>query len=275
MGTELIARGLSPGGSPDMWNLKRPKEVRDVHASYAEAGAQVLTTNSFGSNAIRLKASGAHGLIDRLNRAAARLAREASGDCMVAGDIGPTGEILAPLGKLSLDETRAAFRAQARELAAAGVDLFIVETFFNLQEARCALEAVREVCSLPVWVSLTFRRTARGFFTVYGDRPLPALTMLLEGGADKAGANCTLASADMADLATELVPDLGAHAFFQPNAGEPQVDGSRLVYRETPAHFAREMARIAALEPGAVGGCCGTTPDHIRALAGALERRMK
>lgn len=275
MGTELISRGLAHGAGPDLWNLERPRDVSEVHAAYAEAGAQVLTTNSFGANPIRLKATGAHALLDPLNRAAVRLAREASGGRMVAGNIGPSGEMLAPLGTLSSDEAHSAFRAQARELAGEGVDLFIVETFFNVQEALCALKAVKEVCSLPVWVSLTFRRTARGFFTVYGDKPLPALTLLLEEGADKVGANCTLASAAMADLALELVPALGAHAFFQPNAGEPRVDGNALVYPETPSRFADEMHRIAVLEPGALGGCCGTTPDHIRALAGAVERRLK
>ncbi|MCU0613044.1 MAG: homocysteine S-methyltransferase family protein [Candidatus Eisenbacteria bacterium] len=273
MGTALISRGLPSGEIPDLWNLERASEVSDVHASYVEAGAQLLTANSFGSNQIRLRARKAEGLCGDLNLAAVRIARRASGGLPVAGDIGPTGEMLAPLGRITEEEAFAAFRDQARHLAAAGVDLFIVETFFNAQEARCALRAVRNVCSLPVWVSLTFRRTARGFFTVYGDRPVPSLTRLLEEGAEKAGANCTLASPDMAALARDIVPDLGVQSFFQPNAGEPEAKNGTIVYPELAVTFAGELAAIASLGAGALGGCCGTTPEHIEALACAVMRR--
>ena len=273
MGTALIDRGLRPGAQPDLWNLERPMTVIEVHGDYRIAGAELVTTNSFGSNPIRLRSSRAEGLAPDINRAAVRCAREGGGHLPVAGDMGPTGEMLIPTGHLSADEARGAFRAQAEHLAQAGVDLFIIETFFNLEEALCALRAVRDVCSLPVWVSLTFRRTPRGFFTVYGNAPLPSLTRLLEEGAEKAGANCTLASADMALLAEEIVPSLGECAFLQPNAGEPQAVDGALSYPESPAQFAEAMTRIVALHPGAVGGCCGTTPDHIKAVAAVIRRR--
>jgi len=273
MGTALIDRGLPPGAQPDLWNLECPTTVSQVHADYRLAGAEMVTTNSFGSNPIRLRSSRAEALTADINRAAVRCAREGGEDLPVAGDIGPTGEMLIPTGHLSADEARGSFRTQADHLAHAGVDLFIIETFFNLQEALCALRAVREVCSLPIWVSLTFRRTPRGFFTVYGDMPLPSLTRLLEEGAEKVGANCTLDSSDMALLAEEIVPPLREHVFLQPNAGEPRLVEGVLTYPESPVQFAEAMARIVALHPGAVGGCCGTTPDHIKAVAAVIRRR--
>ncbi len=270
MGTELMARGLPPGASPDLWSLERPNDVREVHAAYVEAGAEVITTNSFGANPVRLRAVGALDLIEGVNREAVRLAREAASGRAVAGDVGPTGEMLAPLGKLSEEEARHAFRTQARLLAQEGVDLFIVETFFSAREALCALEAIRETCSIPVWVSLTFRRTPRGFFTVYGDRAVPSLTRLLEAGAAMVGANCTLPPQEMGCLAREVVPVLGAHTFFQPNAGDP-VPGETVVHPVSPDDFARSVREIVALGAGAVGGCCGTTPAHIRAAARLVE----
>lgn len=274
MGTELIARGLAPGASPDLWNLQRPSSVRAVHEAYAASGAQVLTTNSFGANPVRLASCGARDVTTELNRAAVRLAREAAPDLMVAGDIGPTGEMLAPLGRLSADEASRAFGEQAKALASAGVDLFILETFFSAQEAVHALKAVRAACSLPVWVTLTFRQTPRGFFTVYGDPLLASCLRLLEEGAERVGANCTLSPAAMVSLAELVVPELGGATVFQPNAGEPEVRDDGLFYPTTPEEFSRELARIAALGAGAVGGCCGTTPAHIEACARTIERRV-
>lgn len=269
MGTQLFASGLPSGTAPEVWNLQRPDVVTEIHRQYASAGAEVVTSNSFGGNAVRMRAAGLGALVAEVNTAAVTLARKAVA-LPVAGDVGPTGEILAPLGRLHPDEAYAAFREQASILVAAGADLLLLETFFHLQEALIALRAARSAATVPVWVTLTFRETPRGFFTVYGDSPLQALQTLLEEGAQMVGANCTIASRAMVALASEVIPVLGRATVFQPNAGQPSVKDQSIVYPESPEEFAQHMARLASLGPGALGGCCGTTPAHIAALAEAL-----
>lgn len=271
MGSMLLAAGLKPGTAPDQWNLTNPDAVRQVHRMYTEAGAEFATTNSFGSNPVRLKAMKLEDTVSELNRQAVRLAREGTGECAIAGDIGPTGEMLEPLGALSRDEARNSFATQATVLSNEGVDMFLLETFFSLEEALLAVDAVQCVSEKPIWASLTFRSTPRGFFTTFGDRPAPSLQTLLDHGATKVGANCTLSSKDMITLADELSSQFGSVLFFQPNAGEPQIIDERVVYPETPEEFAEHCLAVAELGVGAVGGCCGSTPDHIRKLADAIR----
>ena len=271
MGSMLLAAGLPPGAAPDEWNVTHPDVVRRVHQLYAKAGAHYATTNTFGCNSIRLKTMKLDGRAAELNRHAVQLARDGAGECLIAGDIGPTGEMLAPLGPLPRDIAFGSFEEQARILSGAGVDIFLVETFFCLEEALLAVEAVRQVSEKPIWASLTFRSTPRGFFTTYGDRPVPALRSLLDRGVTSVGANCTLSSQAMVALAQELAPQFGDMLFFQPNAGEPEIVEDQVVYPETPEEFAAHCAAIAALGVGAVGGCCGSTPSHIRELVAAIH----
>jgi 5-methyltetrahydrofolate--homocysteine methyltransferase len=271
MGSMLLSAGLHPGMAPDQWNLTHPDIVREVHRSYTEAGARFATTNTFGSNRVRLEAMKLDDTVTELNRQAVRLAREGAEGCLIAGDIGPTGEMLEPLGILSREKAHEAFVSQAQILSREGVDLFLLETFFCLEEAVLAVDAVRQASEKPIWACLTFRSTPRGFFTTYGDPPIPSLQALLDHGATKVGSNCTLSSKEMVTLAEELTPQFGSLLFFQPNAGDPQIVDERVVYPETAEEFAENCVALADLGACAVGGCCGSTPEHIRELAAALR----
>lgn len=272
MGTRLVARGLPAGSAPERWNLERPEEVLAVHSSYVAAGSDVIQTNTFGANPLALARHGIEGLMVEINRAAVALARQAAGiGCLVAGNIGPSGRLLAPVGDLSIAEATACFRRQAEVLAEAGVDYISVETMIDLAEARCALCAVREATDLAVSVCLSFERRKRGHFTLMGDRPQEAMRILAGEGAVAVGVNCSLGSADVLQLVPELLAGSGsAPVIVKPNAGLPELVEGRTVYREEPLEFARNL--LAAVERGAraVGGCCGTDERHIAALRDRL-----
>ncbi|MBI5837884.1 MAG: homocysteine S-methyltransferase family protein [Candidatus Eisenbacteria bacterium] len=272
LGSELIARGLPPGAPPDLWTLERPEEILAVHRAYVESGSDVVHANTFGANAARLAC---FGLLERraeVNRAAVRLARE-SGASLVVADIGPTGEYLPPVGHGDPARWRAHFLEQARILSDAGVDAFHVETMSDLREALVALEALREAApGVPAMVSLTFDRKKRGFFTLMGDAAVASLARLREAGADAVGANCTLASGDMRDLALEAAAAGLAPLVFQPNAGQPERLAHGVRYAQEPDRFAAEMAPLAGVAGvAALGGCCGTDPRFIAALRARLD----
>ncbi len=271
LGTMLMASGLSRGAAPELWNLERPQLVTAVHRAYVEAGSDAVHTNSFGGSPLRLAAFGLAERCRELNLAAVRAAR-ASGAGFVIGDVGPTGEYLPPVGHGDPIVWRAGFARQARALAEAGVDAFHLETMSDLREARLALDAVRSVApEVPVMASLTFERKKRGFFTIMGDRLADALRALAEAGAAAVGANCSLTSADMADLAREAREAVSAPLVIQPNAGQPEMTTEGLRYSQDPEEFARELAPLSGLGVAALGGCCGTDPRFIAALRARLR----
>jgi len=270
LGTMLMARGLAAGEPPDLWNAKRPDDVRAVHRAYVEAGSDAVHTNTFGATPVRLAGYGLAERCEELNEAAVRLARE-SGAAFVLGDVGPTGEYLPPVGTADEPTWRAAFERQGRALAAAGVDGFHVETMSDQREAQVALEVLLEAApGIPVLTSLTFERKKRGFFTAFGDRPEAALTELAGKGAAAVGANCSIESADMRDLAVELA-HLDVPLLLQPNAGAPEMTSDGVSYAQSPEAFAEDVAALAAAGAAAVGGCCGTDPRFIRALRSRLR----
>jgi methionine synthase I (cobalamin-dependent) len=272
LGTELMARGLGRGVPPELWNSERPEAVREVHAAYFEAGADIVSTNSFGGTPIRLAAHGLENRAFALNRAAARLAREvAPPGRYVAGSLGPTGKFLAPQGPAAEDELAAAFAEQARALVEGGVDLFIVETQYDLREALAALRGVQSASSLPVFVTMTFGSTPRGCFTIMGDAAARAAAVLEDAGAAAVGANCTLTPEPMAGCVRALRSATRLPIIAQANAGQPVVgpDGS-IAYPQTVEEYVRHVPALVAAGAGLVGGCCGTTPAHTRAMARAL-----
>ncbi len=273
MGSMLIAAGLREGMVPESWNLSRPDTVLHVHAEYIAAGAEVIQTNTFGATRIKLSYSSSGRDLDvaEVNAAAAGLvqrAREESGrsGIFAAGDIGPTGQFFPPVGALTEKETLAAFREQAEALEKAGVDLFLIETMYDIREAVAALRGVRAVSGKPVIVELTFEKKPRGYFTLVGDTPAKGIETLLGEGADVVGANCTLASGDMIELAAEFRSATKSPLLFQPNAGSPEMEHGVAVYRQRPEEFAEDIERIVRAGANAVGGCCGTTPAFIRAV---------
>ena len=268
IGTMLISAGLGGGTPAERWILDRPEEISRVHRAYAQAGAEVVTTATFGGNAVKLKKAGLQDLADEINAKGAALARDAAGtDCLVAGNMGPTGELLSPSGTLRPEDAEACFAAQAKVLADGGVDFFLLQTFFDLNEILAAIRGVQWVSDLPIFASMTFRNTPRGFATVMGNGPSESMAALVDAGASVVGANCSLGSDAMVELAGEIRQAVDIPVMAKPNAGVPRVENGRTTYSETVETFTANMAKISALGVQVIGGCCGTTPEFIRRMA--------
>ena len=267
MGTLIQQAGLARVHEvPDLLNLTHADEIRELQRRYVEAGSDCIATNTFSSN--RLKLAGTDASVDELYAAAARIAREA-GAQLVAGDIGPTGKLLAPLGPLSFGEAYDIFAEQARAAHEAGCDLIFLETFADLLEAKAALLACVENTPLPVFATMTFGEDGRSFM---GTTPAIAATTLSALGASAVGINCSLGPAETAPLVTQMAPYARCPLMVQPNAGLPRMeaDGST-VYDVSPGEFAQAMRGILAAGARVIGGCCGTTPEHIAALRRLLD----
>ncbi|HEX6149482.1 homocysteine S-methyltransferase family protein [Nocardioides sp.] len=272
MGTLLQDSGLEDGAPGELWNLENPDAVRAAHRAYADAGAQLLTTNTFGGSRPRLDM---HGLSDRVrevNRTAAHLARSVADarGLRVAGCLGPTGELLAPLGTLTREEAQALFADQLAALVEGGIDLVLVETLSDLAEADAALAAAREVApERPVAVTMSFDSNLR---TMMGVRPGDAVAHLAEAGADAVGANCGRGPGEMEIIAAEMVQARtgGVLLVAQSNAGLPQVVGDHFEYDANADEMAAHATRLAELGIDLIGGCCGSTSAHIAAMGAAL-----
>lgn len=268
-GTQLQARGLPIGAAPDPWNLEFPDRVAEVPRAYVEAGSRVVLTNTFGANRIMLARHGAEGRVEEINRAGVELSRAAAGDRVaVFASMGPTGIMLA-MGEASEDALAAAFREQAEALAAAGADALVLETMSDVEEALLALKAAKTT-GLPVVVSLVFDSGKERDRTMMGTTPEQAARMLAEAGADVIGANCGLGAAQMLPICRRLRAASDLPIWMKPNAGMPELVDGRAVYRTTPDEFAAHGAELVRAGANFVGGCCGTTPEMIRALVGAV-----
>lgn len=273
MGTLLQDSGLEDGVPGELWNLENPDAVRAAHAAYAEAGARLLTTNTFGGTRPRLDLHGLGDRVGEVNRTAAQLARSVADErgLLVAGDLGPTGELLAPLGTLTSEEAQALFAEQLTALVEGGIDLVLVETLSDLGEADAALAAAREVApGLPVAVTMSFDTNLR---TMMGVRPGDAVAHLAAAGADAAGANCGRGPAEMEIIAAEMAQARTDDILLvaQSNAGLPQVVGDHFEYDATAADMASHASRLAELGIDLVGGCCGSTPAHVAAMGASLS----
>lgn len=268
IGSRLISMGLPAGKAPEAWILEHPKRILQVHQEYVQAGADVLTTCSFGANGLRLQKAGLSEHIVRINARAVQTGREAAGkSAFVAGGMGPTGEFLQPHGELTEETARDVFAEQAGILADAGCDFFLLETHYDLKEATICLEACQAAApQMPIAVTLTFNKTPRGFFTVMGDPAEETLRSLAEQGAFLVGSNCTLETQGMSELAEFLAPRITSPLLFQPNAGSPQITAEGAVYPQSPAEFVRFAQKMLELGVRAIGGCCGTDSRHIRCL---------
>jgi len=273
LGTELIRNGLPLGVAPESWNIDRPDVLRSIHRGYFDAGADVVTANSFGGSDIKLAAHGLAGRCHELNLAAAALAVSVQPPGrFVAGSLGPTGKFLKPQGEYEPKDFEKSFSAQVQALALGGVDLIIIETMYNLEEALCGLRAARSVSNLPVFVTLTFNRSPRGFFTLMGDSVAKCAKALEDNGAAALGANCTLDSSAMADLVKEFSAWASLPIIAQPNAGQPIIsDDNRVAYSQDVDDFVAAIPRIVANGARFVGGCCGTNPAYTRRMAEILK----
>jgi 5-methyltetrahydrofolate--homocysteine methyltransferase len=271
-GTMLMARGLAPGTPPESFALDRPEALRDVAREYLAAGAEILTTNTFGASRLNLASYGLADRADEINRRAVRLAREAAwGRAYVAASVGPTARLLAPLGDTEPEDVRHAFLRQVRAQVEAGADLVCIETMTDLREATLAVEAARTVSrEIPVIATMTFDRTPRGFFTIMGVSITQAARALEAAGADVVGSNCGQGTAAMIDVARAFRTATALPLAIQPNAGLPQTRDGALAYPETPELMAAGVPDLLAAGVSILGGCCGTTPAHVRAIRQAV-----
>ncbi len=276
MGSLLISMGLESGRASESWTTEQPERVVAAHRAYVEAGSDIVHANTFGATAAKLEAAGLGGGCRRLNTAAVALARRATeSGCrqtLVAGDIGPTGKLMPPMGDADEDFFLDAFRRQTAALAEAGVDLISIETMYDVREASAAVTAARET-GLPVMASMTFEARPRGNFTIMGNRIGESLGALAGAGAAVVGMNCGVLSGEMLAMVGEAAA-LGVPVVAQPNAGKPRLTSAGVVYDDASAEsFCRDL--VAMVDAGArvVGGCCGTDPEFIRRVRRSLDQR--
>jgi len=271
MGTMLQKAGLPTGMAPERWLWENPDPVRDVHRAYVEAGADLILTCTFGGTQVRLERAGLAERVAEVNRRAVEVAREAAGsEVYVAGDIGPLGEFLAPLGRLPYGRAVEIFAEQAAALAEAGVDALYIETMSDLNEVRAAIEGARQAGSgIPIFATLSFDRHGR---TNMGVRPGQAAEALQSLGIDAFGANCG-ATLEMTEGAVAKMHEVAPQVplVVKPNAGKPHMVGREVVYDATPEDMAEYARRFVSLGAQVVGGCCGSTPAHIAAIAEAVK----
>ncbi len=271
MGTLLMKAGIPPGEAPERVNIDRPEIVENIHREYFHAGADVVITNTFGANAVKLKSKGLADQAHAINAAGARIALNACPPGKrVAGDMGPTGRFLKPLGDLTREEMEAAYAAQARALVEGGVHFLFIETMYALEEAVVALHSAKGEGPVPVVASMTFNKVKDGFFTMMGESLEEVVSSLDHAGADGLGANCTLGTQDMIVLAEKMRKLTSKPILIQPNAGKPVVKEGITRYEQTPEEFAADAKAIRAAGVDMIGGCCGTDPSFIRELARVL-----
>jgi len=264
MGTMLYAKGVFINKCYDELNLRSPEIVLDVHKQYVRACAEILETHTYGANRVKLRSFGIEDELRDINLAAAELARKAAGDSVyVAGAMGPLGIRIEPYGPTALDEAREFFREQAEALRDGGVDLFILETISNIAEVEQGILAIRDVCSLPVIAQMTIGNDNR---TIFGDTPRRIAERLDRAGADVIGLNCSVGPDVMLDAIEEMNATTAKKLSCQPNAGLPREVAGRQMYMASPDYMAKYAKRLIHKGVKFLGGCCGTTPEHIAAF---------
>jgi 5-methyltetrahydrofolate--homocysteine methyltransferase len=274
-GTQLMARGLKPGESPEALNLSNPEALVEVATLYVEAGAQLVTTNTFGGSSLKLHAYALDGRTEEINRAAVEALKPVvAGKAYILASVGPTGKLLKPYGDTEPEAMAEAFNRQTGALVEAGADLICVETMIDINEARLAIEAARShSAEIPIIATMTFDATPRGFFTTMGVTVEQACAGLVEAGADIVGSNCGNGIDKMIEIAREFATHSSVPVIIQSNAGVPENVGGEVIYPESPEFMAERVGQLIDLGVVIIGGCCGTGPDHIRALRAAIDKR--
>lgn len=271
-GTNLIRAGMPIGVCPEQWILEHPQVMIELQAAYIEAGTHIVYAPTFTANRIKLEEYGLADRIEEMNRELVAISKRAvlmaGARGYVAGDITMTGRQLVPMGDLELEELIDVYKEQIRYLADAGVDLLVIETMMSLAEARAAVIAAKEVCDLPVFVTLTFNEDGR---TLFGTDPVTAVNVLQSLGVDAIGANCSTGPEEMCSIIAEMKRYANVPIIAKPNAGMPEMVAGKTVYAMTPEEFAEAGQRLVEAGAGIIGGCCGTTPEHIMALARSVK----
>lgn len=268
-GTNLQEAGMPIGVCPEEWILENPEVMKKLQADYVKAGTQIVYAPTFTANRIKLAEYGLEDRLEEMNRNLVALSKEAVGDrAYVAADLTMTGQQLFPLGEMMFEELVDIYKEQASVLVDAGVDLFVVETMMSLQECRAAVIAIREVCNLPIMVTLTYNEDGR---TLYGTTPEVATVVLQSLGADVIGINCSTGPEEMLEPVRKMAEYATIPILAKPNAGLPELENGKTVYKTTPEEFAKVGKQLVEAGAAILGGCCGTTPEHIRALADAVR----
>ncbi|MBN1366055.1 MAG: homocysteine S-methyltransferase family protein [Syntrophaceae bacterium] len=270
-GTELQKKGLPAGVSPEIWCLENPKIIGDIHASYQKAGSHIVYACTFGANRLKLQQYGVKKGVYEINRDLVRLAKKACDrNILIAGDIGPTGLFIEPFGSLAFEEAVDTFKEQARGLIDGGCDLIVIETMIDIQEVRAALLAVKEIADIFTIVSMTYEKDGH---TLGGTPPQSAIITLQSLGADVVGCNCSVGPEQMIDFIKTMKPFAKVPLLAKPNAGIPRLEGGKTIFEMDAKTFTSFGIGLAKAGANMLGGCCGTTPEHIRALVRAMERR--
>lgn len=282
MGTQLQERGLTPEDLPEEWNITHEDIVFNIHLDYLKAGAQIIETNTFGGNPIKLSAKSREKDVEKLNKAGVEVAMKAretfwsdgnDNDRYIAGSVGPTGKIVNM--DISKSEAKNAFKLQAEILDKAGVDLFMVETMMHLDEAVSAVEGVKEVSDKPIIASMVFNKTKKGDFrTLFGNKIEEAVNFLLKAGSIAVGTNCGLID-EYVEVIRKMRDFTNAPLVMYPNAGLPRLEGKKTVFDQTPEYMIKFLDE--SIEAGAtiIGGCCGTTPEYIALIAKKIKGKKR
>lgn len=272
-GSQLIARGLAAGECPELWNVTHKRQVQEIALMYYEAGSDAVLTNTFGGSVLKLKEYGLQERCHELNFAGAKnVAEVRPSGRFVIGSMGPCGKMLEPYGDVTEEEVTGSFAVQASALAEAGVDGFMLETFLDIRELLCAVNAVKKAANLPFIGSLTYSPTPEGYFTIMGNGIPEAITALTEAGAFAIGSNCGNGITNMIQVGTQLRNSLDKGIILlKPNAGVPVVKDGVTCYTETAADFENHFSELAVFKPLILGGCCGTGPTYINAFRKLID----
>ncbi|UCG02878.1 MAG: homocysteine S-methyltransferase family protein [Candidatus Heimdallarchaeota archaeon] len=272
LGTELMLRGLKPRDVPDKWNLDRPEVIKEVFEQYYNAGSDIVQTATFRANGVALEKYGIENLIEDINKSSGEILRSVCPpDKCVIGDIGPSGEFLEPVGKASINDLKKGFQKQAKALAPF-VDAWHLETFSDIREMKAAILAVQIESNKPIIASMTYQRTPKGYFTIMGNTLIDCVSELLNSGVAIIGSNCTLSSNDFFDLMKTMravAPKIPLS--IKPNAGNPELENGKSIYKQPPEDFAKDIKKILEHDGQIVGGCCGTGPTHIKLLRKIID----
>jgi 5-methyltetrahydrofolate--homocysteine methyltransferase len=267
MGTEIFKRGISPGKLPDLINIETPEIITEIHKDYYNAGADMCQTNTFGASLLNLKNYKVESRIKEINESAVSIIRKACPpNKLVVGDMGPSGTFKPPVGKASYEDWKVSYKEQAKILES-GVDCWHIETISDIDEMLAAIEAIKSISKKPIISSMTYKKTKRGYFTIMGHSLEKCVKALEEMNVSVIGANCTLGSEDMVDLAKTLAKLTEFPFSVKPNAGNPRLDENHVIHYDQPVtEFVQHIKEMIAWGAKIVGGCCGTSPETIKEI---------
>ncbi|MFQ6082397.1 MAG: homocysteine S-methyltransferase family protein [Candidatus Aminicenantia bacterium] len=271
-GSQLIKFGLPSGYCPELWNIEKPEIVKKIHQEYFQAGSDAVLTNTFGGNRLKLKAYSLENKVHELNLRGAKLAFEIKPENkFVGGDIGPTGKFLQPQGEYTQEEFEKIFYQQTLALVEGRVDFIMIETMYDIRETVCAVKGAKRATDLPIFASMTFKKTKRGFFTLMGNSVEQSVRELEKAGADGVGSNCTLNSQEMALLVKEMRKITSLPLIVQANAGQAILNPEgQIQYDQDAENYIKFVPEMIANGANIIGGCCGTDPEYIKKIAQIL-----